>query len=203
MDNCRIRELNFASHVEQICFLVLPQRQQHHRCTQYLVNSNHPLAQRMVNLSIGMRIVGAMLVFLFFGPFVSCGNVDISGARISASAVLQSERGNRNEANVFWVLVVLVPLSGVILFLAGLRAGSEASRDLTTADPIRGSQVFLILGVIMLLAVFAVIKLNPGSGMFFDLEWGYYLSFVMLLTGFGLTMMWNNACKFARRRRIP
>lgn len=160
------------------------------------------LTGRMMNISIGMRVIGAMIFLLFFSPFVSCGRTELSGAQISTSVLAESSQGRGDEESVLWVSLLLVPLAGLLLCRAGFRVGKEIPANPATVSIVYGTQFLLVVSFFLLFVTFINVKFGRAAA-FLELEWGYKMSVVMLINGIIVTRMWHKARTQAQHLQAP
>lgn len=161
--------------------------------------------QRMLTVSRGMRLIGALLFLLFFSPFVSCSDlgffrqeaVEITGAQVASSpfiATVQGQNSNKNSEDFLFLLMFIQPLAGILLYLRGGRLQGQLDFRSTMIDDTNTVQFVLIGCLCMLCGFFLAIKLNSAA-IFFEFEWGYKTSFVTTISGITVTRMWNTALR--------
>ena len=101
------------------------------RLTAPLVSPFDAAVNSLRNASRGIRIVGGLLFFLFFSPFVSCTNVGLfqsSRSEYTAAelvtgtigSTIENRNQRQNDGGAFLLLsLIMQPIAGIALFVIG------------------------------------------------------------------------------------
>jgi hypothetical protein len=118
-----------------------------------------------------VAIAGLALIFLFFSPFVSCGDATLSGSEAFQESLSMQADMNSDDGYVAGLSLILFPVAGVIALLAGVQALSDLSRGKSAN---RQSTFALLAALATGWPIFEAIRVVERSDGIWHLEWGFY-----------------------------
>ncbi|ABX06416.1 MAG TPA: hypothetical protein DEF47_08085 [Herpetosiphon sp.] len=152
--------------------------------------------QRFLEVELSSRalmIIGFILFFLFFSPFVACGPIDMSASEITAASVAEtannrsqtysyysSSRNDDDEGSIMWLSLLLIPVTAATLFITGMSMANQLATTGVYPEKPERTQVLVIITVFVLVGLGLLIMFHP----ILELLWGYYAVMTCLATAF-------------------
>lgn len=136
--------------------------------------STSRLSDRQVRQRQGSHVVmimGICIIFLFFSPFVSCGDSTFTGAEAFQETIKIQIDTLDEGAYVRGPSLIVFPLVGIVSVILGLRAMVRIYDGLS----VRGYADNLILtGLLTIWPIFDAVSVITDSDGMYKLEWGFY-----------------------------